>query len=201
MTGQVDLRDYYERKAGKRREHYGANVHFERRSVPDLIATEKAGRVVEVEKDFIVIHYPGRAPEPVEVTESHKAEYPEQWKAFVENLEPPTSGFPLDQWALMARDIVNELRTIGFKTVENIAEAPDDVCRKHRIVEQWRKKAREFLKNAGAGANEVTRLVGLVEKLERRCKKLEESNVLLMKRIEAETGATLIEAKDEHPSH
>lgn len=188
----INLDEYYSRNRNK--QYHGANVSFKRIDVPNPTKAEQLGRPVYEKRDFCVVTFPGKPAEFVEVTERHKQEYPAQWEAFQKGLEPPVEGFPLEQWPMMDRDTVEQLRAHGFKTVENLAECTDEVKRKIGPLSQWCKKAKKFLEAAGTGANEVARLQETVERLEARCKKQEDQIVLLIRRIEATEGTKILDA-------
>lgn len=188
----VNLDEYYSQRSGKQYQH--ANVRFQRKAVPNPSKSEREGRTVYEDKDFCVVQFAGRAEEWVEVTEKHKQEYSEQWNAFQKGLEPPVEGFPLEQWAMMDRDTVEQFRVHGFKTIENIANCTDDIKRKIGPLSQWCKKAKKFMDAAGSGQNEIVRLQELNERNESKIKKLEDQVVLLIRRIEAETGTRILDA-------
>lgn len=188
----VNLDEYYNRHRSK--QYHGANVCFKQMDVPNPTKSEQQGRPVYEKKVFCVVTFPGKPPEPREVTERHKQEYPEQWAAFLKNQEPPVDGFPLEQWPMMDRDTVEQFRAHGFKTVENLAECTDEVKRKIGPLAKWCKTAKKFLEAAGTGANEVARLQEMNENLEMRCKKLEDQVILLIRRIEANEGTKILDA-------
>lgn len=190
----ISLDDYYRRASGKERQYSHGNVSFRRKSVPNATKSEKEGRTVYEERDFCVVQYPGKPEDMVEVTERHKREYAEQWAAFQKGLEPPIEGFPLEQWPMMDRDTVEQLRQHGFKTVENLAQCTDEVKRKIGPLSQWCKKAKKFIESANTGANEVVRMQEMIENLEMRCKKQEDQIVLLIRRIEATEGTKILDA-------
>lgn len=188
----VNLDEYYSQRKGKQYQH--ANVHFERREEINPTKSEQKGIPVYEERDVCVVVFPGRGPEYVDVTDKHKQEYAEQWLAFQKGLEPPIEGFPLSEWPMMDRNTVEELRKHGFKTVENLATCTDDIKRKIGPLSQWCKKAKKFLEAAGSGQNEIVRLQELNERNESKIKKLEDQVMLLIRRIEAETGTRILDA-------
>lgn len=190
----VNLDEYYQRQAGRTKQYEHGNVKFVRKAVPNTSKSEQEGRTVYEDKDFCVVQFPGKPEEWIEANERHKKEYAAQWAAFQANMEPPVEGFPLEQWAMMDRDMVEQLRVHGFKTVENLAQCTDEAKRKIGPLAKWCKTAKKFLEGAAAGPNEYARLKEQFESLEVRCKKQEDQIAMLIRRLEAETGVNLNEA-------
>lgn len=135
------------------------------------------------------VKFPGSDETVIPVEEKHKREYPEKWAAFTKNLEQPTEGTPLENWPMMTRPIVQELKHFGFRTIEQLAEGLDDAKRKLGPLGVWIKKAKEYLKAAQSGPNEVVKLREQLETAQARNKKLEENQVeLLIMRVESLEG-------------
>ncbi|MFO0089245.1 MAG: hypothetical protein ACK518_00225, partial [bacterium] len=80
---------------------------------------------------------------------------------------------------------------LGFRTVEQLAEAIDEVKRRMGPLSRFVKEAQEWIK---AASSEQAQVVSLRESLEReklRTERLENQVELLMQRIEANEGTRL----------
>jgi len=83
------------------------------------------------------------------------------------------------------------MQYLGFKTVEQLAEANDDVKRRMGPLSKFIKMAQDWLHAASSSQNEVVKLKQLLEREERRTAKLEEQIEFLMQRVEANEGTSL----------
>ncbi len=173
------------------KQYDGAHIQFKLEQVPDVKRSEAEGRPIYNEIEVIEVHYPGSDITVVPVNEIHKREYAEQYNAFKAGLEQPESGTPLEQWAPMPRNLVLELKHFGIRTVEQLAEASAEAQRKHGMLKQWMKKAKEWLAAANSTQSDVAKLKSQMEALETRLKKAMEMNEVLIQRIEATEGTRL----------
>lgn len=97
-------------------------------SVKDHVASAQAGRDIFKEEERVEIIMPGisQLTKPVEkVTQEHIDRWPEQYKAFKAGQEMSVSGIPLEQWPILKRAMVLELKAMGFMTVEQVASMSD----------------------------------------------------------------------------
>lgn len=187
----VNLDEYYDHKAGRRKRFEGANVKFFDDYVLDPIETEKQGRPIYKSVPSISVQWPGGDETVRAIEPRDKIEYPEHWQAYKEQQEPPTQGTPLTEWAPLPRTFQLELAAIGVKTVEQLAFLSDDVKRRIGPLQKYCKTAKDWLEAAGEGQTQVTALKQQLEREERRSKKLEEQLELALQRIEALEGTKL----------
>jgi len=105
------------------------HVRFYKKQIQNNFETEKQGHPIFVECDFVAIHLPGDKTTSIDtfVNESHKERFPRQWAHYVNNNKEGEQliGTPIAEWALISRTIAEELKYLGFKTVESIAGASD----------------------------------------------------------------------------
>jgi hypothetical protein len=96
-------------------------------SVLDELASEREGRPIFKERELIEFLMPAnREAKPhFLVTNEHRQMFPEQYKKFKEGQDQSVSGFPIEQWAALKRNMVLELKALGFTTVEQLAEMGD----------------------------------------------------------------------------
>lgn len=97
-------------------------------TVQDQVASAQQGRAIFKEEERVEIIMPGisQLTKPVErVTQEHIDRWPEAYKAFKAGQELSVSGVPLEQWAILKRAQVLELKHQGFVTVEQVAGMSD----------------------------------------------------------------------------
>jgi hypothetical protein len=115
------------------RTHSGADMskvypRFFNDTVQDQIASAREGRPIFKEEERVEIIMPGisQLTKPVErVTQEHIDRWPEAYKAFKSGQEMSVTGTPLEQWPILKRPQVLELKAAGFLTVEQVAEMSD----------------------------------------------------------------------------
>jgi hypothetical protein len=178
--------------AQQKRRHSGANVKFFFAYNENREKTLKEGRPIFDEIPSISIRYPGQ-DETVRKIEPHDmAEYPEQYAAFMAGNEPVISGTPLAEWTPLNGSAMRELQYMGFKTVEQLAQASDDVKRKMGPLSRFVKMAVDWLAAANSTQSQVVTLREQLEREQARTGKLEEQVKLLLMRIEANEGTQML---------
>ena len=162
------------------------SVHprFFMEAVISPVASDAAGRPVYVEEERVEILIPSVAAYsvPVErVNQSHIERWPEEYKAFKAGQEPAINGLPLEEWPVLRKGQVLELKALHFRTVEDIADMSDIAVQKVGMGGlQLREAARAFLDDAER--------VALTEQQARRIDVLTAENAALKNQVE-ELGA------------
>jgi hypothetical protein len=175
----------------------GANVRFFNAYNENKEKTLKEGRPIFDEIPSISIRYPGQ-DETVRKIEPHDiAAYPEAYAAFMVGNEPVTSGTPLSEWTPMNGSAMRELQHMGFRTVEQLAAATDDVKRRLGTLVRFVKMAKDWLDAASSPQAQVVSLREQLEREQIRTKKLEEQMHLLLMRIEATEGTRMTPERKE----
>jgi len=166
----------------------GANVKFFNAYQENRLKSQDAGRPIYDEIPSISIQYPGM-DETVRRIEPRDIEaYPELYKAFRSGSEPVQDGTPLQEWTLLPGTAMRELQYLGFKTVEQLAEANDDVKRRMGPLVQFVKRAKDWIEAANTPQNEIVAMRESLEKERARTFKLEEQLAILMQRIDSTEG-------------
>lgn len=105
------------------------HVTFYKKQLINNFETERQGHPIFYECDFVKIHLPGDKLNNIDdfVNESHKQRFPQQWARYVNSNKEGEQliGTPLAEWPLISRTVAEELKYLGFRTVESIAEASD----------------------------------------------------------------------------
>jgi outer membrane protein TolC len=94
---------------------------------------------------------------------------------------------------------MREFQYLGFKTVEQVANATEDAKRKLGTLSKFVKLAKEWLAAANSDQNDVAKLRVQLEQYQTKYAKLEEKLELLMQRIEASEGTDLRDERTSDP--
>lgn len=93
----------------------------------DPVASANAGRLICHSSEKVEVIFPGNPwNKPVfKVTDEHRQRWPEAYAKFKAGQEQSPDGTPLEEWPILKRAQVLELKSLGFSTVEQLAEMPD----------------------------------------------------------------------------
>jgi hypothetical protein len=96
-------------------------------SIQDIVATERNGRPIFTDVERVEINFPGNPhTKPVfAITDEHRQKWPDEYAAFRAGQEVAVSGTPLEQWSVLKRSQVLELKALGFQTIEHLAGMND----------------------------------------------------------------------------
>jgi len=100
--------------------------------VEDIVASEQQGRPIFREEERVKIIMAGNPwSAPVfRVAEEHRQRWPKEYEAFKKGHEIAPDGTPLEQWPVLKKSMVLELKAIGFMTVEQIAAMNDQAIQR-----------------------------------------------------------------------
>lgn len=161
------------------------HVRFYSKPVEQPFLSEKEGRPIFKDADFVKIHTPGNQYSVIDtfVTEEHKSRFPMQWARYQNGKQGDDQmvGTPLSQWPMLTASQAEELKALKFFTVEMIAGASDE-----RIATvgmsvgmapaAFREKARRYLTVAKDTADS--------DKVTDELKKRDDQIALMQKQIE-----------------
>jgi len=174
-----------------KRRYAGANVKFFYAYNENREKTLKEGRPIFDEIPSISIQWPGMDVTVRRIEPQDIQEYPEKYAAFKTGSEPVESGTPLSEWPPISGSVMRELQYLGFKTVEQLANATDEVKRKLGTAAQFVKVAKQWIEASNSSQSDVVRLQQQLEREQKRTEKLEEQVELLMQRVEGNEGIDL----------
>ena len=194
---QIDWQSVLAGNSQPKKRYSGANVKFLNVYNENRDKSLAAGRPVFDEVPSISIQWPGMDETVRRIEPRDIEEYPEKYQAFMRGNEPVESGTPLAEWPLMSGAAMRELQYLGFKTVEQLAEANDDVKRRLGPLAKFIKLAKEWLDASNSTQADVVKLKQQLEKEQSRTAKLEERLELLMQRVEASEGTSLTPMRKE----
>lgn len=174
-----------------RKRFHGANVRFFNAYNENKEKSLQAGRAIFDEIPSISIQYPGGDETVRKIEPQDVADYPELYAAFKAGSEVVVSGTPLAEWPLMNGSTLRELQHLGFKTVEQLAEAHDEIKRRLGPTGKFIKMAKDWLDAANSSQFTVVALKQQLEREQKRTAKLEEQVELLLQRVEGNEGTDL----------
>lgn len=134
----------------------GTYPRFFTDSVKDHVASAREGRDIFKAEERVEIIMPGisQLTKPVErVTQEHIERWPEEYKKFKAGQEMSVDGTPLEQWPILKREMVLELKYLGFMTVEQVAEMSEHAIQRIPMMGRRLKElAKAYLDDEQAGA-------------------------------------------------
>lgn len=181
-TFDMDHRTFESRNAGDSKLY----VRFFSDILPDPDASAATGIRKFRDAVMIQIMVPGDKRNIVirEAREEDKQRFPEIYRRFEEGAGEALDGFPLSQWPMATRAMVEELKYLGFITVEHVANATDQACGKHPGLRELKRRAEAWLK-AQRDAAPIEQMSAQLEKLQQTNAALEAQMAELMKRVSA----------------
>jgi hypothetical protein len=125
-----------------------ANLYVEFKLHPVMLPdeSEKAGRPIYQEREFVSIIAPGSRDEVYrEVEESDKQRWPKQYGAFKEGRDQAMLGTPLALMPGISLSQVEEFAYFKIKTVEALASLNDNLANRFPTFHELKRKAQAFL--------------------------------------------------------
>lgn len=101
--------------------------YFYRRPLKDSFRSEKEGRAIYYDADFVRIEIPGESklrPDRA-VTDEDKKRWPKSWEAYQQGLAQPLMGTPIEEWPPLSPSQVETFKAAGIRTIEDIAALND----------------------------------------------------------------------------
>lgn len=128
---------------------------FYMRSMLDAIASQEAGRPIKRDVAHIQIIQPGESRLSVydqPATNQDIERFYDKWQKFQRGLEQAPDGSPISLLFPESPAIQDNLKSLGFHTIEQLANAPDSGIQNIGMGgQQWREKAKTYLAQADKG--------------------------------------------------
>jgi hypothetical protein len=137
----------------------GIRPRFYFEAVQDQLATAREGRPIFRQEERVELFMAGN-PQTVpvlRVTDEERRRWPEAYDAFKKGEEVALQGTPLEEWPILNRAQVRELKALEIYTIEDIATMSDLATQRGMGLMGLRGRARAFLDDAAA--------MGLTEEL------------------------------------
>lgn len=185
-----DFTDHVKQGAGDEKLFAMFHNHF----TPDTEKSEQEGRPIFNDEVYLRIITPGNRDAVVDrpIRPTDKLRFPRQWAAFQAGEAELGSGTRLEEWSMMPRSMVEELRYFGFRTIEHVSEANDAVLGKMPGLRDWKAKATRFLAAAKDTA-ELTKRDAELAKRDGQIAALTAQVESLAKMVKVPEGAQSIE--------
>lgn len=141
----------------------GLLVEFYWRAVQSKAKTEEAGRPVYENRPYIRIKIVGdntkKIDRPVNMVASGNVpsdpdRFPRQWERFNSNKPQTLEGTPIEEWPPLTPADVENFKTAGIFTVEQLASLGDNNI-KGMGMRAWRDKAKNWISSAKGGAESL----------------------------------------------
>jgi hypothetical protein len=124
-------------------------------SIPDELASQREGRAIFHDQERVELMIPGVSQYNIKVdivSDEHRRRWPDQYKAFRAGQEISAEGTPLEQWPILKRSQVLELKAMNFVTVEQVSQMDDQTMQRFMGGRRLRELARAYIDDAEAGA-------------------------------------------------
>lgn len=153
-------------------------VRFYIHPLQDEDETAKQGRPIFRDTHMIEIRVRGDRNNIVNrpLRPEDKTRFASAWRAFENHEKQVDQGTPLREWPVMSTSMVEELKYLGFYTVEQLANASDGVIGKYAGLGTWKQKAKAYLDLAAGGAP--------ISELQKQNEDLRSTNEMLKKQLD-----------------
>lgn len=187
-------------RSNKGGENDGVYAEFFLDAVPLKAESEKQGRPISVDREFVrIITADTRTERVTEVLEKHKVRFEEAYRAFKQaSQQRMDAGTPLNQWPAMTPALIRNFAAFGIFTMEQLAglDGRQALQMAGMDAPEWSAKARAYLEQAQDAststrlAAENARLKGENEDLKAQIRRLSETaaNARRLAREELEAG-------------
>ena len=122
-------------------------VKFYIDAIEDEAASVEAGRPKFLDMEMIEIRVRGQKDNIVQRPSrpDGRKRFRSAYQAFKDDAAEVHNGTPVKEWPPVTKSSVLELRHMGFHTVEQLAEASDEVCSKMAGLQMFKQKAKAYI--------------------------------------------------------
>jgi len=144
--------DYRMQQSAEADKNLAVRFYLEPLPVDGSLETE--GRLLFTDVEFVEIRVRGDRNNCVQrpARKDDQVRWRDAYRAFKAGEEESITGTPLKEWPSISRAMLEELKYMGFFTVEQLASASDSVCSKFSGLTTYKQKAQNFLKYAKEAA-------------------------------------------------
>lgn len=160
MFEDINPQDFESRTAADK----SVYIKFYIRPVQDEAESDKAGRAIFRDVEYIEIRTPGQQTNVIQrpVNSMDRERFRTQYRMFKEGQTEQTVGTPLEECAWITRSQVEELSYMRVRTLEALADLNDQVCGSHPGLYKLKQKAAAVLASA-AGAAPITAMQSQID--------------------------------------
>ena len=172
-------------------------VRFYSRAVQNEFETNKQGRPIFMDVDYVEISIPGdhTMTHDTPVRDDHKQRFPLHWAHYqnTHGKDAKEIGTPLSAWPILTAAQCEEMRALKFRTVEHVAHASDAQIQALGMTcgmapMAFRDRALRFLEVARGEAN-VNAQAEELKKRDDKIKAMEDTHAKEMAEIKAQLNA------------
>lgn len=129
-------------------------VKFYLHPMQDDVKSDEEGRACYNDVEFVEVRVRGDRNNVVQrpARPDDKRVFRDAYRAFKDGEAQAVSGTPLAEWPTITKSLLEEMKYMGFFTVEQLAEASDSVCSKFAGLQTYKQKAINFLRFAKEAA-------------------------------------------------
>ncbi len=147
--------------------------------------TLEAGRPIFDDTEYVEIMQPGNKENIIQrpAQPNDKERFSRQYSAFKNNEEQQVSGTPIEQWNVLSKAQVEELRYFNVRTVEQLAEISDGSSQQFAGIQSLKIQAQAYLE--ASEKDKTGKIAKQVEDLQKALEVSEQNNTELMKRLDS----------------
>ena len=147
--------------------------------------TLEAGRPIFDDTEYVEIMQPGNKENIIQrpAQPNYKERFSRQYSAFKNNEEQQVSGTPIEQWNVLSKAQVEELRYFNVRTVEQLAEISDGSSQQFAGIQSLKIQAQAYLE--ASEKDKTGKIAKQVEDLQKALEVSEQNNTELMKRLDS----------------
>lgn len=134
-------------------------VHFYSDAIPDAVASDREGRAIYREVDFVMIMVPGDKYSIVRrpIQPRDRERFADRYAAYkAGRSQEAASGTPLHAVTWLTKSQVKELEYLGCHTLENLAGMPDSTTQKFMAIQGLKQRAKDAIQAAKDSAPMLT---------------------------------------------
>lgn len=159
-------------------------VEFRKEPIKQEAESERQGRPIFKDIDFIRIQFPGDKTKVVDrpVTDFDKQRFPNQWRSFEETGAVVHEGTPINEWPPLTKSQALEFKGMGIHTVEQLANIGDHLLTFFG-ARNYRDEAKTFLEKSKGADSQIAKLQAQMAELMAANAAHAQANAELMARL------------------
>jgi hypothetical protein len=176
-------------------------VHFYSDALPDADASDKEGRAIYRDADFVMIMVPGDKYSIIHrpVQQKDIQRFRERYNAFkAGQAQEHAAGTPLHTVPWMTKPLLKELEFLGCYTLENLAGMPDSTTQKFMTMQGLKQRAKDAIAEA-KGAAPMLAMRTEIEKKDAELADLKKTQMEMMSQIQQLQNAIMNSAINQAP--
>ena len=177
----------YDYRVHQKKDNEGLAVRFYMDAIQNDDKSSEAGRPIFDDVEMIEKRVRGDRNNVVQrpAKPEDKREFRDAYKAFKEDAQQAISGTPLSQWPPITKSLLEELKYLGFHTVEQLSEASDAVCSKMAGLQTFKQKARVFIEFSKGNSAPIEQMASRLDELSNALEVANRNNAEMAAQIKA----------------